>query len=432
MTLRRVLLVSPHFPPVNAADMHRIRLLLPHFREFGWEAEVLAVRPHRVEAPWDPRLQDTLPADVPVHLVNALPTRWTRKVGLGNLGFRALPFLFLRGCWLLMRRRFDLVYFSTTMFPVFMLGRLWRRLFKVPFVFDMQDPWYNTYYEDHPQARPRKYRFMNRMNRIMEPWAMRGVSALIAVSDAYPRTLRERYPWLRNVPAHTLEFGASFGDFAHLPPRPAGANPQEVLCGRYVGRGGPDMRRAAHLLFSALALGRQRHPALFSRVQLEFIGTDYAPSGQGKQTLRPVAQELGVADQVQESPDRVPYFDALALLHSADFLIMLGSDDPGYSGSKLYPYLLARRPLLVLCHAAGSWVGILQQTGGARWVTFDAATDSGAKVAQVSQAWEQLLEDLPGGPELDEAGFAPLTARDLCRRHCEIFTAVVEDGNSGF
>ena len=42
--MKRVLIVSPHFPPVNAADMHRARMVLPFLRENGWEAEVLAVR----------------------------------------------------------------------------------------------------------------------------------------------------------------------------------------------------------------------------------------------------------------------------------------------------------------------------------------------------------------------------------------------------
>ena len=43
--LRRVLFVSPHFPPINAPDAQRIRTMLPYLESLGWEAEVLAVEP---------------------------------------------------------------------------------------------------------------------------------------------------------------------------------------------------------------------------------------------------------------------------------------------------------------------------------------------------------------------------------------------------
>ena len=35
--MRRVLIVSPSFPPISAADLHRVRMSLPYYREFGWE-----------------------------------------------------------------------------------------------------------------------------------------------------------------------------------------------------------------------------------------------------------------------------------------------------------------------------------------------------------------------------------------------------------
>jgi hypothetical protein len=36
--MKRVLVVTPRFPPVNAPDHQRARLMLPFLREFGWEA----------------------------------------------------------------------------------------------------------------------------------------------------------------------------------------------------------------------------------------------------------------------------------------------------------------------------------------------------------------------------------------------------------
>jgi hypothetical protein len=41
--MKKVLIISPNFPPVNGADMHRIRQSLPYVRAWGWQPGVLAV-----------------------------------------------------------------------------------------------------------------------------------------------------------------------------------------------------------------------------------------------------------------------------------------------------------------------------------------------------------------------------------------------------
>ena len=41
--LRKVLIVSPHFPPVNAPDMQRTRLALPYLRACGWELSLIHI-----------------------------------------------------------------------------------------------------------------------------------------------------------------------------------------------------------------------------------------------------------------------------------------------------------------------------------------------------------------------------------------------------
>src|ERR1700730_13249089 len=90
---RRVLIVSPHFPPINAPDHQRIRMSLPHFAEFGWEPTVLAVSPEYVEAVEDRLLLRTVPESTRVIRTRAFPFKQTRHLGVGNLGLRALPFL---------------------------------------------------------------------------------------------------------------------------------------------------------------------------------------------------------------------------------------------------------------------------------------------------------------------------------------------------
>ena len=427
--MKTVLIVSPHFPPVNAADMHRVRISAAHFRTFGWNPVVLAVAPEYVEGVQEPLLLQTLGPDAAVVRVRAVPARCTRPFGIGNLGLRALPFLYAAGCRLIREHAADLVYFSTTMFPVVPLGRLWKRRLGVPFVVDMQDPWLSDYHRDRPDAvKPPKYRAALRMHAWLEPWTMPEAGGLIAVSADYIDTLRRRYPALENVPAAVLPFGAAPADFEVVRRQPQPNRffqPDGSLHGVYVGRGGADMAPALRILFGAFQAGLREQPRLFSKVRLHFIGTDYAPAGRARKTILPVAEEFGLARFVAEHPARIPYFEGLQLLLDSDFLIVPGSDDPQYTASKIYPYILARKPLVAVFHRRSSVCGVLRQTGAAQPVAFDPANAAEAYSAQLLGLWTDLLERLPFVPRVDWDAFAPYSAVETARRQCALFSQVL-------
>jgi len=120
--------------------MQRVRMSLPYFKALNWEAEVVMVHEKYVDMVMDPLLLETVPKDIPIHKVNALPKKWTSKLGLGSIALRSLWYFRKRGNQLLKHGNFDLVYFSTTQFPVCILGAYWKRKYHIPYVIDMQDP----------------------------------------------------------------------------------------------------------------------------------------------------------------------------------------------------------------------------------------------------------------------------------------------------
>src|SRR5690606_1772161 len=141
---------------------------------------------------------------------------------------------------------FDLIYFSTTQFPVCILGAYWKKKFGIPYVIDMQDPWHSTYYLDKPKnERPPKFWFSYRLNKYLEPLAMKGVDGLISVSGAYLETLHRRYPETRQLPQEVITFGAFEQDFEiarrHPELQPAFQRIPGCIHLVYVGRGGHDM-----------------------------------------------------------------------------------------------------------------------------------------------------------------------------------------------
>jgi hypothetical protein len=428
----RVLIVSPHFPPVNAPDHQRVRMSLPYLGEFGWQAHVLAVDPRYVEGFCDPALLLTVPDAVPVTRVPALPASLTRRVGLGSLGIRSLAPLALAGDRLLRTRRFDLVYFSTTIFPAMGLGPVWKRRWRLPYVLDMQDPWVSDYYA-RTGARPPggrlKYAFAQWLARRGEPGAMRGAARVISVSPDYPVALRRRYPELPADRFVVLPFGASERDaelVRTLGIRHSVFDPGDgLLHWTYLGRGGGDMALALRGLF--LALRRLREgDARANRVRLHFVGTSYARGGSGTPTVAPLARELGVGDLVREQTDRIPYLEGLALLRTSDAVLLIGSDDPAYSASKVYPCVLAGRPLLAVLHAAGLAGDVVRACNAGAVAAFESGQSPEALAARVEPELRRLLE-LPAGytPPTDWQAFAPYTAREMTRTQCEVFDRAV-------
>ncbi|MDB4401547.1 hypothetical protein N9247_00835 [bacterium] len=405
----RVLIVSPRFAPSNAADHHRVRLLLPYLRDEGCEATVLAVEPERVACPVDEWLAEGLPDDVPVVRVRAASLAWSRIPGLGRLAPRAKWALARAGDELLSRRDFDLVYFSTTEFGLHTLGPRWKAMFGVRFVMDYQDPWVTDYYANHPEVIPPggrlKYSISRAIGKQQEARVLQGCSGITAVSESYPRDLRERYPWI-DFPDLVLPFPGDDRDLQRASTEmhtllPTGSDHTHWV---YVGVVSPSMLPTVRAFLRAVARSQHDH------LRIHFIGTSYAPAGTGKASVEPIARELGIEAIVQEVTDRIPYSEALATLRKADAVLALGTDDESYTASKIYSYLLAKRPMLAVFHRRSSVVDLIQAVGGSALVTFGEAGTSEEVVAQKITAVIGSPASIQA-PPLNEAAFAPFTAR---------------------
>ena len=424
---RRVLIVTPHFAPTNAPDGQRVRTALPYLRELGWEAHILAVQPDQVEHCQDPYLSQTLPQDVPITRVRALPTRYTRQIGLGNLGLRCLPFMQREGDRLLSTQSFDLVFFSTTIFPVMALGDRWQRRFQIPYVLDFQDPWRSDYrHGSTPPGGRFKYAVAQAMAHLLEPRAMQRVQQIISVSPAYPKVLQHRYPWLKPEQFTVLPFGAPEADFEQLSQMqmrqqvfdPNDGNRHWV----YVGRGGSDMATALRALFAAIQQHRDRDPHRWRSIRLHFVGTSYAPGNLAAKSVEAIAQDYHLADLVTEYPHRIPYFEAQQVLVESDAILMVGSDDPTYTASKLYPCVLACKPILAVFHYQSSVVEILHQCQAGQVATFDRPGLQPNLSHQLIFHLDWLL-NLPKGyqPPTNWTAFQPYTARAMTQQMCQVF-----------
>lgn len=109
---------------------------------------------------------------------------------------------------------------------------------------------------------------------------------------------------------------------------------------------------------------------------------------------------------------------------------MPGSDDAQYTASKIYPYILAQKPILAVFHQASSVVDVLRDTNAGEVLTF-SDTDTFAALAQrILPTWTELLRTLPFKPLTNWNAFEPYLAREMTRRQCDVFDAVLTVRNS--
>lgn len=408
--------------------MQRVRMSLPYFKKFGWDASVVIVDEKYTGLVKDYLLVQSLPTDLKIYRVKAFSKALTSKAGLGSLALRSLWFFFRAVNEILKREKFDLIYFSTTEFPVCTLGALWKKKFGVPYVIDMQDPWHSEYYKNKPrEQRPPKYWFSYRLHKYLEPVAMKRVDGLISVSADYIADLKSRYPVIKDIPEATITFGAFEQDLEI-----AGKNSDKFkkilqpgfINVVYIGRGGMDMQRAATPVFLALKKGLQDEPALFKRLRFYFIGTSYAPLGTGMSTFLPVAVKYGVESNVVEITDRISYYHTLLTLQQADALFIPGSDDKRYTASKIYPYLLTRKPLMAIFNTESSAVTVIKECAtNAILFTFDDNTLPFADdVYQVLRRWAAPQQALPVNLT---AAFENYSAENLTEKQAKLFDMAI-------
>ncbi len=435
--MKRVLIVSPHFPPVNAPDCQRVRMSLPYYRRYGWDPVVLTVKPrHRPD--WhDDTLVAGLPADVPIHYCRALPLGLTRWVGIQNIGIRCAPFLSRRGHQLLCDEHFDLIFFSTTQYLVTPLGVVWQRHTGVPYVIDLQDPWRSDYYERPGSPEPPggwKYQFARLTAWMFEESTFRKAAGFMSVSHHYFRELSARYPWFADRLQTVIPFGGPQADFDYLRthPGPSSIRLEPVGCIHWVAAGslGAPFSHALRVLFSGLRQLRERAPELAARIRLHFIGTSYAPPDEAPHSAAPLAEAYGVGDLVTESVARIGYLDSLRLMQQADGLLLLGSDDLTYSPSKIYPLYMTGRPVLTLAHHGSLLAELAAHLRFSHLVSLlvpGRETEPSREIAAFLESVARNGDATAGQPVRDDDWFQRhLLAEVGARRQCAFFDEALQ------
>lgn len=423
-----VLLISPHFPPSTLAGVHRARHLAKHLPAHGWRPIVIRTHEDHYVEPNDADLAALVPPELTQVRTSAVPATFARRVGFGDIGLRAyIPIS--KAIDSSMRRDAPQAVLITgsPYYPMLLAERISKR-WRVPVVLDFQDPWVSA--EGQRQPRWSKAGLAHRLATTLEPRAVRHATWITSVSETQNDEMAARYRWIDRSRMSAIPIGGDPDDFEVLRSQPLKSaislDPNCInLC--YVGTFLPRATPVVELLFRAAAMLRADHPELAVRLRLIFVGTSNQPvvHGADRASHRVMrhADAAGISDMVREYPARIPYMEALSLLANANGLLLLGSDEPHYTASKIYPALMSGTRFLSIFHANSSSHDILSRAGGGWCHAFTDADQLPAMTRIVSAN----LRDLATGAAPSQRSpsvYEPYTAHAVSGQFANVFARV--------
>jgi glycosyltransferase involved in cell wall biosynthesis len=425
--MRRVLIISPYFPPSTVAGVHRARHLAKHLPAAGWEPTVLCVDEAYHTERLDTGLAELLPADLDIVKVPALPTARMRYFGIGDIGIRAYPYLSQALRKLVLAREIDVVMITGSPFYPFLLARQVKRQLKRPVVLDFQDPWVSKW--GAARAALTKSWAAHQAAKWLERVAVDNADFITSVSEQQNIEFAERFPHFPRDRLAAMPIGGDSDDFIHLRDHPP--VDREVMFQKdainfsYIGTVLPRSEALFHAIFSAVAKLVASDAPWLHRLRLNFVGSSNQPNGFGEFKVTALAEKYGIREFVSETPQRIPYLQALGLLDNSQALLLVGSDEPHYTASKIYPALLSGRPILAIFHKASSAYNILCRSGGARVIGFDNPEELRTMTDVIADALEEIALTPEVVGHVDRSVVSSYEASNIAARYAAVFDRLV-------
>lgn len=427
---RTVLIVSPHFPPSTLAGVHRARHLAKHLPAHGWRPIVIRVDDAHYTERADPALAALVPAQVQQIRCGAIPASLARLAGIGDVGLRGyFPLRRAIAESVAPHRPHAILITGSPYYPMLMSPWIKRHV-KIPVVLDFQDPWVSA--EGATHGAWTKAGLAHKLAVALEPRAVRQADFVTSVSARQNAEMARRYAWLDPRHMTAIPIGGDPDDFDALRSGPPSElqvqfDPDRINLS-YVGTFLPRAEHVVRTMFRAARALKRTQPELAARIRLNFVGTSNQPDGTEAYRVRPIAEEEGVGDLVSETPQRVPYLEALYLLARSDGLLLIGSDETHYTASKIYPALMSGRPYVSLFHRQSSAHDILTRAGGGRSFCFNTSDCLVTLVDLLAAALADLATSPGQFGHADPAAYDAYTAHSVAGDFARVLDHVAGSG----
>jgi hypothetical protein len=413
--MKRVAIVTGHFPPSNLAAVHRSRLWAQHLAEFGWIPTIVTTHPDYYEEMIDEDLLGLVSPDLRVIRTRAIPTKPIRLIG--DIGLRGLYWHVKAVERLICNNEIDFLLCTIPSNYTALLGQIIYRRHNFPFGIDYIDPWVHNF--PATEKRFNKAWLSWRLAQVLEPWAVRNACLITGVAPLYYEAVlqRNRISRDRCVTA-SMSYGYSEMDFKLLKKESWKKRLFEKNDGHlhfvYAGAMLPQAYQILDRLLAALALLRDTRLSILERARFHFVGTGKAPNDVVGYNIKPRVQHFGLERWVDEHPSRISYTDVLHHLLESSAILVLGSTEAHYTPSKVYQAVQAKRPVFALLHERSTAVSVLRESKAGTVVTFgENGLPATEKLAEVISAF--IIEQNYSAADVDWSAFEAYSARNSAR-----------------
>jgi hypothetical protein len=374
-----IVVVAFHFPPLSAAGTHRTSNFVRELARRGHRVGVVTTKGGEFKT--DDGLLEKIPASVQIARAPhvdpfALLSRWRGRASAGAASADAplrapgppsrlaraidyasrlfdlpdryaswiLPAL-VQGIAVARRVRADVLYTTAPPFSAHIVGLALRRVLDLPWIVDLRDPWATNPFNVRPFASLRA------IDEALEAAVVKRAHTIVLNTDLAEAGYRARYPEQSNFT--TITNGIDPDLLQRVAPTVVRNGRRSLLhAGTIYGR------RSPHALLEALRRFRLESPELARQLRIVQLG-----GVENANALLERARALGVDDAFEIRP-AVGHAEAFESLQRADGLLLLGvsGERPEVQvPAKLFEYLAARRPMVVLAKSGGAIARTLAQ-----------------------------------------------------------------------
>lgn len=371
--MKKILIITPHYPPSNLAAVHRSRLFAQHLPAFGWEPIILTVHEQYYEEKLDWNLHQLLPEKQRIEKVAAFPVKRPRLVG--DIGLRAFVQLYRRARYIIEAEKIDFLYIPIPSFYVALLGRWLHQSTGVRYGIDYIDPWVHRF--PGTERKFSRHWWSTKIARILEPIAVKKASLITGVAEGYYRGVLERNPALAKTAVFgAMPYGGEISDHERLKQLDLAPYLFEKKPSKfqlvYAGAMLPKAYAPLEAIFKAISADG----VLFKDLEVHFIGTGSKVNDPESYNIRPLAERYGLWQKsIFEYPARIPYLDVLVHLSAADGVFILGSTEPHYTPSKTYQAVLSKKPVLAVLHQNSTGCQVLDKSNAGIVLSFNGSED---------------------------------------------------------
>jgi hypothetical protein len=369
--MKKVLIVSYFFPPVNLPGSYRAAKFVKYLRQFGWEPIVLTAR--RGDAggrPLDYALLDDIPEATtiirthsiePLRLFVTLTKPFRKTIDLqatvnegdGQQNTRAplsprhlargllrlltkylfslpdpyvgwVPFAAVAAVQAFRRQKPNVVFTSSPPLSSHLVGLVLKAVFGVPWVADFRDPWLSLFREKKSLA--------EKAESYLGRQVLKKADKIISVSDEMNEKFTRSYPLICSDKYDLITNGYDPDDYTGIMP---------YRFDKFT------------ILHTGEVFKRDPSPVLESVKRLaasEKIGKDFQLVFLGSLYKKPIRADDATRDMIKVW-EPVPHRNAVGYMLGADVLLLLMGETADYTigySSKFFEYLFANKPILAI------------------------------------------------------------------------------------